>query len=61
MLKYQGGGFIPGVPARDLTAEESKRFNEAKLIKSGLYKRDQVIQEKKEVAYKAKENKKWQA
>jgi hypothetical protein len=26
MLKYLGGGYIPGVPARDLTAEEAKRY-----------------------------------
>ena len=24
MLKYLGGGYIPGVPARDLTDEEEK-------------------------------------
>lgn len=25
MLKYLGGGYIPGVPARDLTDEEAKQ------------------------------------
>lgn len=41
MLKYKGGGYIPGVPARDLTDEEEKKFTEkygrAALLK--LYER----------------------
>lgn len=37
-LKYVGGGFIPGVPARDLTAEEAESYGGAQsLIASGLY------------------------
>lgn len=37
-LKYVGGGFLPGVPARDLSAEEVELHGGAKaLIASGLY------------------------
>lgn len=37
-LKYVGGGFIPGVPARDLTAEEAESYGGVQsLIASGLY------------------------
>ncbi|GIK42447.1 MAG: hypothetical protein BroJett011_62800 [Chloroflexota bacterium] len=40
MLKYIGqGAFLPGVPARDLSAEEAKEYGEARLLKSGLYKK----------------------
>lgn len=38
MLKYLGGGFIRGVPARNLTDDEVKKFGKARLLKSGLYK-----------------------
>jgi hypothetical protein len=38
MLKYIGGGFIPGVPARDLTEEEAKLYGgRLALMRSGLY------------------------
>lgn len=37
-LKYIGGGFIPGVPARDLTADEvAQHGGEEQLIRSQLY------------------------
>ena len=37
-LRYLGHGeFIPGVPARDLNAEEVKKFGEERLLKSNLY------------------------
>ena len=40
MLIYTGGGFLPGVPARDLTDEEVKEHGgEQKLIASGLYEK----------------------
>ena len=42
MLKYLGGGFIPGVPARDLSDQEAEKFGEEGLIKSGLYQREIV-------------------
>ena len=36
-VRYKGGGFIPGIPARDLSAEEVKRYGLDKLLKSGIY------------------------
>jgi hypothetical protein len=39
--KYQGGGFIQGIPARDLTDDEWKALEKKQqdlAIKSGLYK-----------------------
>lgn len=42
MLKYQGKGFIPGIPTRDLTDQEAHQFGEARLVASGLYKREHV-------------------
>lgn len=39
-LIYIGNGaFLPGVPARDLSAAEVKKHNEQELIASGLYKK----------------------
>jgi hypothetical protein len=37
MLRYRGGGFLPNVPARDLTADESASFDYVALLASGLY------------------------
>lgn len=41
MLKYIGNGaFIPGVPARDLTADEVKQYGGEKvLLASGIYEK----------------------
>ena len=36
-LRYLGGGFLPGVPSRDLSSDEVKRFGYNKLMNSGLY------------------------
>jgi hypothetical protein len=37
-LRYLGGGWLMGVPARDLTAEEADKHGGAGyLIESGLY------------------------
>ncbi len=39
-LIYTGGGyggFLPDIPARDLTDEEVKRYGEGVLLTSGLY------------------------
>lgn len=37
-LKYIGGGFLPGVPARDLSADEAEQYGGVKaLVASGLY------------------------
>ncbi len=35
--KYKGGGFVAGIPARDLTASEGKKYGEDLIKKSGLY------------------------
>ena len=37
MLKFVGSGFIDGVPMRDLSEDEVKKFDKEELIKSGLY------------------------
>lgn len=44
MLKYVGdGAFLPGVPARDLHAEEVEQYGgEEALVASGLYKPTKV-------------------
>ena len=36
-VHYIGGGFLPGIPARDLSADEVRRFGLEKLLKSGIY------------------------
>lgn len=36
-LQYIGGGHLPGVPSRNLTAEEVKKYGEKTLLASGLY------------------------
>ncbi len=37
-LKYIGdGSFLVGIPARDLTSDEVKTYNEKLLLDSGLY------------------------
>ena len=36
-LIYKGGGFLPKIPARDLSAEEVKAFGLERLLASGLY------------------------
>jgi len=38
MLHYIGSSFIIGIPARDLTDDEAKKYGKSALIKSGLYK-----------------------
>jgi hypothetical protein len=37
MLKYIGGGFLRGVPARDLKDFEVEKFGYSYLVRSGLY------------------------
>jgi hypothetical protein len=40
MLKYIGKGWLPNVPARDLSEDEVKQYGgEAFLLKSGCYER----------------------
>ena len=36
-MNYKGSGFKIGVPARDLSAEEVKRFGREYLLSLGLY------------------------
>jgi hypothetical protein len=38
MLYIGNGAFLPGVPARDLTEEEAKKYDINFLLASGLYK-----------------------
>ena len=45
MLKYKGGGFLRGVPARDLKDDEVAQYGYSYLVRSGLY-----IPEKQEAA-----------
>lgn len=40
MLRYIGGGYLVGVPARNLTDEEIKEYGKDRLLKSGLYVED---------------------
>ena len=38
MLKYIGNGFIPGIPARDLSKDEVKKYGGVKfLLSTGLF------------------------
>lgn len=54
-MKYIGKGFIVGIPARNLTADEVKKYGKNRLLASGLY------QEKRPVKQTVKEavNGKW--
>lgn len=36
-LRFTNKGSLPGVPARDLTREEAKQFDEQQLVDSGCY------------------------
>lgn len=36
-LNYKGGGSLAGIPARDLSDDEVKRFGKKRLLESGLY------------------------
>ena len=51
-LIYTGGGFggaLPGIPARDLIAEEVKKHGgESNLIGSGLYEKPKSVSRKEE-------------
>jgi hypothetical protein len=38
-MKYNGQGFLHGVPARDLTEAEAKHYGIERLLASGLYSR----------------------
>ena len=44
MLKYNGSGFVRGVPSRDMTEQEAEKYGIGRLLKSGAFDR---IREKK--------------
>ena len=47
MLKYIGrGSSLPGIPARDLTDDEVKRFGKTFLLSTGLYVKVEEKQDK---------------
>ena len=46
MYKYTGAGFIPGVPARDLTDEEAQEYG---VTDSPLYEKQAAKKSAKEV------------
>lgn len=49
MLKYIGGGFLPGVPARNLTREEALQYGGvSRLVASGLYRLERSSKPKPE-------------
>ena len=57
VLIYIGTSWLPGIPARDLTAEDLKYLpmSREELIKSGLYKEPDLTGKKKELSQKDKE------
>lgn len=62
MLKWNGKGFFPGIPARDLTDEEVKKYGGVKfLVGLGCYekpaKKKKLEVEKEEII---EEGEKWQ-
>ena len=58
MLKYNGKGWLPGIPARDLTDEEVKEYGgEMKLLATKLYEKEAP---KKAHKPKKEEGEKWQ-
>ena len=50
-VRYIGGGFLPNIPARDLSADEVKRYGLKRLLTSGLYE-DLYPPKKTKVEYK---------
>ena len=38
-LKWNGKGFVPNIPARDLTDDEVKLYGEAALLQTGIYEK----------------------
>jgi hypothetical protein len=44
-LIYVGGGYLPGVPARDLDAAEVEQWGEWYLLQSKLYAKSEPIEE----------------
>ena len=51
VLKYIGWGFLPGIPARDLSAEDVERYSDKDaLIATGLYAEPEKPKRKAKVA-----------
>jgi len=48
-MKYLSKGFIKGVPARDLSDEEVKKYGRKRLLDSGLYEETRKPREKKQI------------
>lgn len=42
MARYLGGGFVPGIPARDLTGEEIALYGREMVEASGRYRIEEV-------------------
>ena len=58
-IKYKtGSGSLPGIPARDLTDDEVKKFGRTFLLKTGLYYEDKPS--KKSEPISIKEGEPWQ-
>ncbi len=55
-MRYKGNGFKVGVPARDLSAAEVKRFGRDYLLSLGLY--EDAYQPKPKKVYEAEDIKK---
>ena len=56
MYKYLGGGFIVGIPARDLTDDEARPYKK----QPGFNKLYKKVVERKSKPAKAKERSSWQ-
>jgi hypothetical protein len=50
-VHYLGGGFIPKIPARNLDADEVKRYGLKRLLASGLYEEVKPPKSKVKVTY----------
>lgn len=58
MLIWNGTGFIPGIPARNLSDEEVKEYGgEKKLLATGLYEKEAPKKKRETIK---KEGEKWQ-
>jgi len=55
-MKYIGKGFIPGIPARNLTLVEVKRFGKEYLLSTGLYVEKLSVKEKVKEAINGERN-----
>jgi hypothetical protein len=61
MLKWNGKGFYPGIPSRDLTSEEVKKYGGVKfLVGLGIYEKPSKRKLKVEKEEIIEEGEKWQ-